>query len=278
MNSANSFAEEKQDKSWPESHLGVNILNTKEAVIEALARTVFDHGALNNEFYRRWPSTPMKLHEVEIFARNYWARTRRTAMIVALSLLRAKPLSARVEIVKSIYSELGCGDAKRAHSVRLQNYLLDLPSRLARRSYTANELEAGQVLTSTSLFIEEQDALYAPEGQGHPSSLVLGALLAQEWLAYSMLTRLYEGARNYQYLYSDNDEFHGQCEYFYIHIGEAEKSHKVQSITAAALECHSEEDLVGLTTGFNRFLDITEAYWNGIAGAIEGVGELDANI
>ncbi len=93
-----------------------------------------------------------------------------------------------------------------------------------------------------------------------------------------MLTRLYEGARNYQNLYSNNDEFHEWCEYFYIHIGEAEKEHKVQSLIAAALECSNEADLAELTIGFKRFLDITENYWNGIARAIEDAKTLEINI
>ena len=114
--------------------------------------------------------------------------------------------------------------------------MLDLLSRLANRTYTQDELGAGQILPSTHVFIEEQDALYAPDGLGRPSSYVLGALLAQEWLAYSMLTRLYEGARNYQHLYTNNDEFHERCEYFYIHIGDAEKEHKM---AAAKTECNT---------------------------------------
>lgn len=253
-------------------------MDTKEAVIEALAHSVFDHGALNNAFYQRWLGSPMKLREVEIFAQNYWARTCRTALMVALSFLHAKHISARAEIVKNLYSELGNGDAKKAHSVLLEKYLLDLLIRLAGRKYTLDELEAGEVLPSTHLFIAEQEALYAPAEQGRPSSHALGALLAQEWLAYSMLTRLYEGARNYQNLYSNNDEFHEWCEYFYIHIGEAEKEHKVQSLIAAALECSNEADLAELTIGFKRFLDITENYWNGIARAIEDAKTLEINI
>lgn len=82
----------------------MNITTTK---VEALARTVFTHGALNNAFYQRWLNERMGFDEVEIFACNYWARTRRTATMVALSLLRANTLPARVEIVKNLYSELG---------------------------------------------------------------------------------------------------------------------------------------------------------------------------
>ena len=243
----------------------MNITTTK---VEALARTVFTHGALNNAFYQRWLNERMGFDEVEIFACNYWARTRRTATMVALSLLRANTLPARVEIVKNLYSELGGGDVHKVHSVLLRSYLLDVLSRLAKRPYSLAELEAVPVLPSTQLFIEEQEALYAPHGLGRPDSYVLGALLAQEWLAYSMLTRLYEGARNYQHLYTHNDEFHEQCEYFHVHIGEAEKEHKVQAVKAAALECCTEQDLEGLKVGFNRFLSITENYWNGMALAM----------
>lgn len=243
----------------------MNITKTK---VESLAQTVFSHGALNNGFYQRWLNETLTFAEVEIFARNYWARTRRTATMVALSLLRANTLQARVEIVKNLYSELGGGDVHKAHSALLQRYLLDLLSRLAKRPYSLQELEAGPLLASTQLFIDEQDALYAPRGLGRSESHVLGALLAQEWLAYSMLTRLYEGARNYQHLYTHNDEFHEQCEYFHVHIGEAEKEHKVQAVKAAALECCTEQDLEGLKVGFNRFLSITENYWNGMALAM----------
>ena len=243
----------------------MNITKTK---VESLAQTVFSHGALNNGFYQRWLNETLTFAEVEIFARNYWARTRRTATMVALSLLRAKTLQARVEIVKNLYSELGGGDVHKAHSALLQRYLLDLLSRLAMRPYSLQELEAGPLLASTQLFIDEQDALYAPHGLGRSESHVLGALLAQEWLAYSMLTRLYEGARNYQYAYKHNDEFHEHCEYFHIHIGEAEKEHKVQAVEAAAVECCTQEDFAGLCVGFNRFLAITEHYWQGIAVAM----------
>ena len=243
-------------------------MNITKTNVEALAQTLFSHGALNNDFYERWLNETLTFDQVEVFARNYWARTRRTATMVALSLLRAKTLHARVEIVKNLYSELGGGDVHKAHSVLLQGYLLDLLSRLAKRPYSLQELESGPLLSSTRLFIDEHDALYAPQGLGRSEPHVLGALLAQEWLAYSMLTRLYEGARNYQYVYKHNDEFHEQCEYFHIHIGEAEKEHKVQAVEAAAIECCTEEDFSGLCQGFNRFLSITERYWQGIAVAM----------
>jgi hypothetical protein len=93
-----------------------------------------------------------------------------------------------------------------------------------------------------------------------------------------MLTRLYEGARNYQHLYKSTNEFHERCEYFYTHIGNAEQKRKIQAVKAAALKCNGLAQIDELVTSFNRFLEITSNYWNGIAQAMrkETVGEVEA--
>jgi uncharacterized protein len=58
-----------------------------------------------------------------------------------------------------------------------------------------------------------------------------------------MLLKLYEGSRTYAPLWSDPEEFHEACEYFYIHIGEAEKEHKIQSLVSTGQYVHFDEDL-----------------------------------
>lgn len=97
--------------------------------------------------------------------------------------------------------------------------------------------------------------------------MVQGALLGQEHLAYSMLVRLYEGVRNYKHLYGE-DEFHEACEYFYVHIGEAEKEHKEQAVISAAQVCRDDADLDRVREGFNGFLDLTADYWAGVHDAM----------
>lgn len=239
--------------------------------IQSLAESVFTHKALNNTFYQRWMEDALTLREVEVFARNYLARTTKTSSMVALSFLGTDDLAAKVEIVKNLYSELGYGNAEKAHIVLLEGYLLDLLGRLAGRPYSMDELMALPVLPTTEAFSREQFRLYTDDGKNNNPRHVLGTLLAQEWLAYSMLTRLYEGARNYQHIYPSNDAFHEQCEYFYIHIGDAEKEHKIQAVKAATLECTSDDDVQELATSFNSFLDITARYWDGIAHEMKSI-------
>ncbi|WP_026145447.1 iron-containing redox enzyme family protein [Pseudomonas asplenii] len=241
--------------------------------IRSLAESVTTHPALNNDFYERWMGSALGIHDLEIFARNYWSRTFNTATMVARSLIHASHLSAKVEIAKNLFSEFGYGHMDKAHIVLLQNFLLDLLSRANGRAYSMADLEKVPVLATTEHFIQAQLGLYQGEGQPGGSLRVLGALLAQEWLAYSMLTRLYEGARNYKFLYACDDDFHEHCEYFYVHIADAEKDHKEQAIKAAALECETPEDFEYLSTAFSSFLHITELYWRGIARAMSAPSE-----
>lgn len=242
-----------------------------ERKIQSLAESVFTHKALDNAFYRRWLADPLPLADVEVFARNYLARTSQTSRMVALSFLGTDDLNAQVEIVKNLYSEMGYGNPEKAHLALLESYLIDLLSRLADRPYSMDELMALPVLDSTRTFSREQLSLYTDGGHNNNPRHVLGTLLAQEWLAYSMLTRLYEGARNYKHLYANNDDFHEHCEYFYIHIGDAEKEHKIQAVKAATQECTTDQHIEEVRASFTRFLVITEQYWNGIAHAMPSV-------
>ncbi|MCO6008492.1 hypothetical protein NE236_26295 [Actinoallomurus purpureus] len=78
---------------------------------------------------------------------------------------------------------------------------------------------------------------------------------------------LYEGIRNYKHLYGE-DEFHEACEYFYVHIGEAEKEHREQAVVSAAQLCRTGADFEREREAFDGFLDLTARYWAGVHGAM----------
>jgi len=79
-----------------------------------------------------------------------------------------------------------------------------------------------------------------------------------------MLRQLYEGARNYQALWSNADEFHQACEYFYVHIGAAEKDHKEESLQAVRRCVRDGGSLARITRGYDRHLDLVAAFWQGL--------------
>ena len=220
--------------------------------------------AIDNEFYRTWMSTALPYHQVRAFAREYWARTQYTSVMVALSVIHTKDLMARVECVKNLFSEYGNGDPKKVHLVLLERFFEDLLSRLAGARVSMADVIAEGASPSTRRFSEGQRALFTDPDQ----RTVLGALLGQEHLAYSMLTRLYEGVRNYKSLWPTEDDFHEACEYFYVHIGEAEKDHKREAVISAAEVVHGDEDFRVVRAGFDAFLELTAGYWRGVHQAM----------
>lgn len=239
----------------------------REGVMLGLAESVFDSPALCNEFYERWTSEPQSYPKVRVFAEQYLARTVNTSVMVALSVLNTDDLLARVECVKNLYSEYGNGDATKAHLVLLEGFLADLLSRMSGQRVTAEQLHPRHPLASTVEFSTGQRELFTSTDQ----RVVQGALLAQEWLAYSMLVRLYEGVRHYKPCYASEEEFHEACEYFYVHIGEAEKEHKILAVRSAAQICSDDDDLDMVARGFHGFLGLTAGYWAGVAAEMRRV-------
>ncbi|GAA3058124.1 iron-containing redox enzyme family protein [Actinokineospora globicatena] len=240
----------------------------RAARIAAVVADIDTSAAIDNDFYRLWMGGPLPYPAVAVFAREYLARTRFTAVMVALSVLNTTDLAARVECVKNLYSEYGNGNAEKAHLVLLENFLADLLSRLGGREVSTGELTLEEPLPSTTAFSAGQRELFSSTDQ----RVVQGALLAQEHLAFAMLTRLYEGVRNYKPLWPREDDFHEACEYFYVHIGEAEKEHKREAVVSAAAVSRTEADFAVVLRAYDAFLTLTADYWRGVHQAVAAAG------
>jgi hypothetical protein len=114
------------------------------------------------------------------------------------------------------------------------------------------------LLPSTQALIQGERKAY-----GTPD-LAFGAQLALEWQAYTMLRKLYDGARNYLDLWSIPDEFHEACEYYYAHIGAAEKDHKDESLLAVRRYTGDAKRLTAIQEGYDHHLDLIAGFWQGL--------------
>jgi pyrroloquinoline quinone (PQQ) biosynthesis protein C len=233
--------------------------------ISELAKGASSHAALNNEFYRRWMAGPLSVDQVEITARNFYERVRRTPDRIALAYLHMDDIAARAETVENLSDEMGHGNPEKVHSVLLRRFFETLLSRMRGAAVTFDEVRV-DILSSTHKLIEQGNKLFA---SSIPQE-ACGALLAQEWHAYPQLVYLYEGVRNYRH-YFDLEEFHENCEYFYAHIGATEKEHKTHSLSTAAQMCRNEADLANLERGFTSYLDLLAENWADIGRALETV-------
>jgi pyrroloquinoline quinone (PQQ) biosynthesis protein C len=226
--------------------------------IHRLARMSAEHSAVKNSFYDLWISQELDADSVELVAVNFYARVQRTPIRIALAFLHMTDLAARAETVENLYDEMGLGDGDKAHSTILRRFWETLLGKL--RGHVVNlEAVRSRILPSTAKLIEESERLFSNSSP----QVVCGALLAQEWHAYPQLVRLYEGVRNYRQHY-EFEEFHENCEYFYLHIGATEKQHKIHSLSTAAKACRTLEDVADIEHGFNAYLDLLAVNWEEI--------------
>lgn len=232
--------------------------------LESLLQEITATPALENTFYREWASRQFSISELKIFARNYGAWVKSFPDALAVLLVATNDLEAKTEYVKTLYSEMGYGNASKVHSVLLSSFFKELARQLGHENELDPEVLVGEtkLLPSTSALIEGERALY---GDGQMS---FGAQLALEWQAYTMLRKLYDGARNYLHLWPNPDEFHEACEYFYAHIGAAEKDHKEESLKAVKRYAVDEQSLAMMTEGYNRHLELIFNFWRGLYGEI----------
>lgn len=223
--------------------------------------------ALKNEFFSKWISTDLLLEEVISFRNNYFAWVEQFPNALSVLIANTKKIDVKCEYVKTLYSELGNGDCRRAHSVLLMHFFSKLISRM-RPGKAVEPPSPGTpvLLPTTQTLIQGELALYADPVKAK------GAQLALEWQAYTMLRKLYDGARRYENLWEDPDEFHEDCEYFYVHIGSAEKDHKVESLTALKRSGLSGSSLVLVKSGYHDHLNLIGAFWNGLARSFPGCG------
>jgi pyrroloquinoline quinone (PQQ) biosynthesis protein C len=232
--------------------------------LEQLVSDITRHPALDNHFYRLWAESTLPIEALEVFARNYGAWTKAFPDSLAVLVASTGNLKAKAEYVKTLYSEMGYGNHEKSHSVLLDNFLVALADKLGqeRRLDRQRLEEEFELLPATRAFIDGQKELYGRDLQS------VGAQLALEWQAYTMLRKLYDGARNYMSLWSDPDEFHEACEYFYVHIGEAEKEHKLESLSAAKEYASDDTSLAQIVAGYERHLNLLADFWESLHRAM----------
>jgi pyrroloquinoline quinone (PQQ) biosynthesis protein C len=236
---------------------------SSRAFLTDLASTVYRSGALNNAFYDAWTSRALPIDDIAITVRNYGYFVRSFPEILATMIMSADNVVARTEYAKTLFSEMGYGQLRAVHSVLLDKFFSELSAKLGEpERLTQAGLASVPLLPEAVALVDGEKALYSSN-----SARAAGAQLALEWQAYTMLRKLYDGACHYRALWSDEDEFHGACEYFYAHIGAAEKEHKLESLNGAVELDTDPAAREQIVLGFHEHLVLFDRFWNAIAAA-----------
>ncbi|MCD6045066.1 MAG: hypothetical protein K0R48_229 [Gammaproteobacteria bacterium] len=229
-----------------------------------LVNTIKSHQSVNNQFYDIWMNEELSAQGISIFARNYWEWAYQFPIILAGLIARTENIAARTEYTKTLFSEMGDGDVNRVHSTLFEVFHDCLTTQMGNPQQTLAKIKhITPLLNGTQKLISWQKEVYSTN-----PAVAVGAQLALEWQAYTMLSKLYEGARNYMHLWKNMDDFHGACEFFYAHIGAAEKEHKKESINAAERLIHEGAPFADIELGFNKNLELIANFWADIANEV----------
>jgi pyrroloquinoline quinone (PQQ) biosynthesis protein C len=235
--------------------------------IEQRLRTITSHPALDNRFYRLWMEKELGIEALEIFARNYGAWVKSFPDSLAILVTTTDDVHAKAEYVKTLFSEMGYGNPDKAHWVLLDEFF----RRLAEKMGGSSRLERDRLERELDLLPASRELIHGERDLYSRRDYAFGSQLALEWHAYTMLRQLYDGARNYLHLWSSPDEFHEACEYFYVHIGAAEKEHKDESLSAVKRYALNPESLERIAQGYDSHLDLIARFWEGLHGAMSSV-------
>lgn len=227
--------------------------------IEDLASSVFAHPAMSNRFYILWRKERFSLLDFQVFATNYFRRVYATTERISIALSTIQDWQSRIELLHNLSDELGHGVKENVHVLVLYRWFDSLNRILGSQGSFRTVLESTAPLASTSSFIERTNDL-CRRGPQHAA----GALLAQEWHGYTQIAYLFEGFRNYQALYEFH-EFHDVSEYFYVHLGRAEKEHRKQASVIAARHCTTVEEFAIISKSFQSYMNLLNIFWESIA-------------
>lgn len=229
--------------------------------VENIVNGINKHRAVNNKFFDCWINSRLCLKQIQLFARNYWEWTFRFPEALASLIANTDDIDVRAEYSKTLYSELGYGDSKKVHSELFKNFAYELLTEMSKKdSQQVSNFMDAPLLPATIALNKWQKELYTVS-----YTKAVGAQLALEWQAYAMISRLYEGARNYMDLWNEGEKFHEACEFFYAHIASAEKEHKVESINSVIICLENGAKLEQIKQGYDEQLELIANFWDSIA-------------
>src|SRR5437660_4809027 len=101
--------------------------------LETLLTDITNDSALNNEFYREWMTRRLTIDELAVFARNYGEWVKSFPDALAILLVTTGDIDAKTEYVKTLFSEMGFGNAEKVHSILLNNFFKELVSKMGHQ-------------------------------------------------------------------------------------------------------------------------------------------------
>ncbi len=210
------------------------------------------HPVNANPFFLAFRERPLSSEQLQVFMRqyHYFCKHFVKALEGLLYHTPVDQMEMRIELAKTLHSELGGGVAERAHITLLERFcgMAGLSRAELGRTVPLPEVDAYLTLLHT-LFVESHYLV------------ALGAELAVEVTAGSEFQYLYPGLKQYP-AFQEQD-----LEFFKLHLTE-EPCHSAWLLEAVQRTAHTEEEQALVQAGARETADGWLRFWDGLYRAV----------
>ncbi len=222
--------------------------------VDGLMAELVHHPVNDHPFFRRFRDERLSREQLLRWFRQYHYFCKR--FVKALEgLLCGTPideLDVRVELVKTLYSELGSGSTERAHVRQLERFgeaLGTLPS----------DLRAVEPAPEVAAYLRLLNGLFT----GSDYLAALGAELAVETTAASEFRYFYPGLQRYPEFTAEDLAF------FELHVTE-ERNHSDWLLSAVRKTATTPEAIARVAAGARSTVAAWDEFWKGVYREVFG--------
>ncbi len=216
--------------------------------VDGLMTALLHHPVNDHPFFRRFKDERLRHEQLLRWFRQYYYFCKRFVKSLE-GLLYGTPideLAMRVELVKTLYSELGSGSTEHAHVRRLERFGEALGIR-------PSDLHSTEPLPEVAAYLQLLDHLF----MGPDYLAALGAELAVETTAASEFRYFYPGLQQYPQFTADDLAF------FKLHVTE-EQNHSDWLLAAVRKTATTPEAVARVAAGARSTIEAWEAFWKGM--------------
>jgi pyrroloquinoline-quinone synthase len=216
--------------------------------LEPLLNELESHPVNSNAFFQAFKDRWLSRDQLQVFLRQYHYFCKHFVKELE-GLLYHTPLNEvelRVELIKTLHSELGDGDGERAHIRLLERF-----ARAAGLSKT--DLEGTVPISEVTAYLSLLHRLFTESNY----LAALGAELAVETTAAAEFRYFYPGLTKYA------DFRAGDLAFFQLHL-QAEECHSQWLADAVRKTAKTQADLDEVAAGARATADAWQMFWEGM--------------
>ena len=227
-------------------------IQTNVVSLQGMMEELTTHPVNSNEFFQRFKEQRLSREQLQRFLRQYHYFCKHFVKLLE-GLLYKTPvdeIEMRVELIKTLHSELGSGSLEQAHIRQLERFARALGLSEADLNQTQPLPEVESYLQILRRLFLETDYLVA-----------LGAELAVETTAASEFQYLYPGLQKYPEFTAEDLAF------FELHVQE-EQQHSQWLVEAVRKTAGSSTALAQVAAGARETAEAWHLFWKGLVRAV----------